>query len=333
MRPSRLFDSRSDLAELPESTDLVFRYAFWLFVGSIGFSIIGMLLMQFVPLAMVVFGPYMPQLIKTPTWTYMTMLPLMALLLYTPMLGAKRMAFFALWGCVIGGASELMGTTGWLTVGGVELPFGAYDYHESFLGTSKIAGHVPYFIPPSWFAMAIVSYDLARRATGSALGRVLMGTVFMVLWDVSLDPAMNAAWPFWTYGVDGFFYGMPLSNWIGWFVVSLVIIAGFEWIGGGLPQSSVWAPWVYFLNCFFPLSITALQEMTGTASLYGASAFGALATALPFIVIWLAELPDETDAADAVTEGDAPTGDVSTGDVAPAADAEPSRPTPSARRA
>lgn len=54
----------------------------------------------------------------------------------------------------------------------------------------------------------------------------------MVLWDVSLDPAMNQAFSFWTYAVDGFYFGMPLSNWCGWTFITAVIILGYEWIRG-----------------------------------------------------------------------------------------------------
>jgi putative membrane protein len=268
------------------TVELVFKYAFWLFVGAISFSIAGMLILKLVPSSIAYFGPYYDKLIKTPTWTYMSMLPILALMMYGPALGWRRMVLYAAWGCVIGGASELIGTTGWATVGGFEMPFGGYDYHPNLLG-AKIAGHVPYFIPPSWFAMAIVSFDLARRATGSAVGRVLLGTLFMVLWDVSLDPAMNNAYPFWTYDLGtgfwtgDFFYGMPLSNWAGWLVVSLVIVAGFEAFGG-LPVASAWAPWVYFLNCFFPLMISLVE------GLEGAFVWGALATAVPYVCLVLA---------------------------------------------
>jgi putative membrane protein len=105
----------------------------------------------------------------------------------------------------------------------------------------------------------------------------------MVLWDVSLDPAMNQAFPFWDYAVDGFFYGMPFSNWVGWFGVTLVIILGYEWMRGDREIRNDWAPWVYALNCLFPLCISLLRD------LYLAAAIGALATAIPFLLLWVAD--------------------------------------------
>ncbi len=265
-----------------DSIDLVFRFGFWLFVGSVVFSLSGMLLLKLFPSAYGVFGPVYDKLVKTPTWTFMTMLAILPVLMYGTSLGWKRMTFFIGWGCVIGGASELIGTTGYFTIDGVALPFGAYEYTQ-WLG-AKLFDHVPYFIPASWFAMALVSLDLARRVTASRWGGVLIGTVFMVLWDVSLDPAMTQGQvQFWSYEADGFYYGMPLSNWIGWFVVSLIILIGYEFIGGGLPEFNEWAPWLYVLNCAFPLGIMLLE------SLYMGFFFGALATAFPFAVIYFVQ--------------------------------------------
>ena len=250
--------------------DAFFRVALWVFIGTIVFSLAGSLFLKLFPESMVFFGPYYPTLVKAPTWMYMALLPVLAVLLYAPVLGWRRMAFFAVWGSVIGGASELIGTT-------TGFPFGAYEY-TSWLGP-KLFGHVPYFIPLSWFAMSIVSLDLAQRVVGSRLGRIALGALFMVIWDVSLDPAMSRAFPFWIYPEGGFFYGMPLSNWLGWFGVSLVILSGYEWIGGGLPASRRWAPALYLLNALFPLLLSPLY------GLYGAFVIGALALAIPFLLL------------------------------------------------
>ena len=267
--------------EVQAQIDTLFQFAFWLFVGSICFSVAGMLLLKLFPAAMSLFGPIYTKLVKTPTWTFMTMLAILPVLMYGTSLGWGRLVAFIVWGCTIGAAGELVGTMGVWTVNGTPLPFGEYQYTE-WLGP-KIAGHVPYFIPPSWFAMSIVSLDLARRVTSRRWPSLLLGTVFMVLWDVSLDPAMNQAFPFWDYAVDGFFYGMPFSNWVGWFGVTLVIILGYEWMRGDREIRNDWAPWVYALNCLFPLCISLLRD------LYLAAAIGALATAIPFLLLWVAD--------------------------------------------
>lgn len=272
--------STSDRSEpaLEEHYQFLFQFAFWLFVGAISFSVAGMLLLRLFPSTMSIFGPIYTKLVKTPTWTFMLMLGILPVLMYGPTLGWKRMSLLVGWGCLIGGGSELLGTTGALTVGGLPLPFGEYEYTQ-WLGP-KIAGHVPYFIPPSWFAMSMVSLDLARRVTTRRWGAVLLGTLFMVLWDVSLDPAMNRAFPFWNYGVEGFFFGMPLSNWGGWAAVTFVILVGYEIFRGDAPINHAWAPWVYALNCLFPLAICLLRDV------YWAGLIGGLAAAVPFLLLW-----------------------------------------------
>ena len=253
-------------------TQTLFQFALWIFLGTILFSLAGSLFLKLFPASMAFFGPYYPILVKAPTWIYMALLPVLPALMYGPVLGWGRLAFFALWGSAVGAASELIGTT-------TGFPFGAYAYTD-WLGP-KILGHIPYFIPLSWFAMSILSFDLARRVVRGRVGRVAVAALFMVCWDVALDPAMSRAFPFWYYPGGGFFYGMPLSNWLGWLGVSLVIMAGYEFIGGGLPASDRWAPVVYLLNGLFPLLLSLLY------GLYGAFVIGGVALAVPLLAIRL----------------------------------------------
>jgi len=278
--------SVSDTTTATATTSRLFTVTLWLFIGSIAFSFLGMLLLTLVPASLDLFAPYLSQLIQAPTWTYMALLALLPILMYGPSLGARRMTIIFVWGCLIGGGSELIGTTGWLSgLLGLSwsFPFGDYTY-TGWLGP-EFAGHVPYFIPASWFAMAIISLDLARRLPTGRSVRVLIATVFMVLWDVSLDPAMNGAGsaigtvPFWQYGVDGFYYGMPLTNWFGWFLVSYIILWGYELFAGGLDAVHTYAPLVYLLNCLFPLLILLVQ------GLYIPLLIGVAATAVPFILL------------------------------------------------
>lgn len=247
-----------------------FRICLWIFIGTMIFSVAGSVLLRVFPATLTFFGPFYPTLVKTPTWTYMALLPVLPVLMYVRSLGWSLMAFFVLWGSLIGGMSELVGTS-------TGFPFGAYSY--TFWLGPKILEHVPYFIPPSWFALSLLSLDLAGRLAAGRWARILVATVFMVLWDVSLDPAMSRAFPFWEYPDGGFFFGMPASNWAGWFGVTLVIVTGYELIGGGLRTTSRWAPLVYTLNCLFPLSISLVY------GLWPAFFIGAIATALPLLAL------------------------------------------------
>ncbi len=253
----------------------VFLIAFGLFVGSVVFSLAGAALLNFAP------GPGWAaidaidratglgyeDLVKLPTWVNMAMLPVLAFTLYLGELGWARSVGFLVVGCVVGATAELVGTqTG--------VPFGPYSYGD-FLG-AKIAGHVPWLIPPSWYAVSIVSLDLGRRLALGRWGRIASVALFMVLWDVALDPAMNHAFPFWKYDVGGVFFGMPLVNWAGWALTSVLIGAGYEFLLGGLnatPDDFVrtWAPRFYAVNTAFSIGVCFVYRapLAGLAGLAG----------------------------------------------------------------
>lgn len=251
----------------------LFRIVFWTFVGTIVFSTLGTLSLKVYPPILGIFaglGISYPDLVKGPTWLYNSLLPLLPLLAYARTHPKALLAFFALWGTFCGGMSELMGTS-------TGFPFGMYAYGD-WLGP-KFMEHVPYLIPPSWFAMSLLSLDLAGRVTDRRYERIVVGALFMTLWDVALDPAMSRAFPMWTYPDGGFFFGMPLSNWAGWFGVALVIATGYEVIGGGLRATSRWAPLLYALNGLFPLLVSLLHGLPTAA------AVGAIAIALPLLAV------------------------------------------------
>ncbi|NNF57869.1 MAG: carotenoid biosynthesis protein [Rhodothermaceae bacterium] len=256
----------------------VFQVAFAVFVGSILFSVAGTLLLNAAPRQAAVAlgwiathtGLSLNDLIKGSTWVYMALLPVLTFVLYLPALGWRRSVLFFLWGSVIGATAELVGTqTGF--------PFGAYAYGD-LLG-AKILGHVPWFIPPSWYAMALVCYDLARRFRLPTWGTLATGAVLMVLWDVALDPAMSTAFPFWTYEASGAYFGMPLVNWAGWLLTSAVIVWGFDRLLGGLDTEAKGAPLLYAANVLFPVFICLA---------YGvplAGLIGLVALAVPFVAL------------------------------------------------
>lgn len=258
----------------------LFRVVFWMFVGTIVFSTLGTIALKLYPPILAVFarmGIAYPSLVKGPTWLYNSLLPLLPLLAYARTHPRVQLAFFAVWGTACGALSELVGTT-------TGFPFGAYAYGD-WLGP-KLAEHVPYLIPPSWFAMSLLALDLATRVLPRhRVGRIVLGAFFMTLWDVALDPAMSRAFPMWTYPEGGVYYGMPLSNWAGWFGVALVIAWGYEVLGGGLRATTAWAPLLYFLNVLFPTLVCALHGLPL------AGAIGLAVAALPLGLVHRAGAP------------------------------------------
>ena len=103
------------------------------------------------------------------------------------------------------------------------LPFGAYAYNAT-LGPALLG--VPVVIPLAWTMMGYPALVVARRITSSArLGPFVAG-VALATWDLFLDPQMVAAghWS-WrpTPGPD--LAGIPVSNYLGWFVVATAMMA------------------------------------------------------------------------------------------------------------
>lgn len=127
---------------------------------------------------------------------------------------------------VAGGTGLLVEAVGVRT----DVPFGAYDYTGT-LGLEVLG--VPALVPLAWVMMAWPALAVARRlagelAGGSRVAVALVGAWALTAWDVFLDPQMvdQGHWV-WEHpepglpGVDG----IPLTNFAGWLLVSLVMVA------------------------------------------------------------------------------------------------------------
>jgi len=215
-------------------------------------------------------------------------------------LGTRRAALIFVFGFVISLASELAGT-------GTGYPFGPYSY-TGLLGY-KVGGLVPFNIPTSWFFMlycslAICGRLLAARDDGRTklVWAVVAGAV-LTAWDVSMDPAMvrTAHW-LWHLPpaaeqtalqrvfVSDIFYGMPLSNWLGWLLTGTVVAR----VMLAFVPPSLWARLVapanfplvlYAVNGVLPITICAKYGMWWAAGL------GFLAMALPLALAVRAGAP------------------------------------------
>ena len=117
---------------------------------------------------------------------------------------------------------ELLGTSrGWI--------YGAYHY-TGRLGP-KILDLVPILVPLAWFMMMYASYTLAnllgRRGHGRESGGRLAWLIFlsafaMTSWDLMNDP-INVNGGHWVWHEQGAYFGIPLSNYVGWMLTTLVI--------------------------------------------------------------------------------------------------------------
>ena len=196
-------------------------------------------------------------------------------------LGWRKAVGLLVIGSGISLASELLGTS-------TGLPFGDYSY-TGLLGY-RIAGLVPFPIPLSWFLMIYASLAICGRIlpisddSATRWRWALVAGGILTAWDVSMDPAMSAATSHWIWHQPGFFYGMPLINWFGWYVTGVVVARAMLAVASptafATRVSPAWLPVaLYAVNGVMPVAMTA------RASMWWAAILGALAMGIP---IWLA---------------------------------------------
>jgi len=130
-------------------------------------------------------------------------------------------------------------------------PFGLYHYVEATRGREIWVLGVPFFDSISYTFLAFASYTLALLVC-SPLQRQgwdlrlldnwdirrsprvwLMAALFMVMIDMAIDPlsVLGERWflgrIFW-YDPPGAFFGVPISNYLGWYLVAAISVAIFQ---------------------------------------------------------------------------------------------------------
>jgi uncharacterized membrane protein len=104
--------------------------------------------------------------------------------------------------------------------------YGPYHYTDK-LGP-KFLGLVPLLIPIAWFMMTYPSYVIANRLAPSLkstqVWRLLvaaMGALIMTAWDLVIDPMMVAG-DHWVWEEPGAYFGIPIQNFLGWWLTTFV---------------------------------------------------------------------------------------------------------------
>ena len=107
----------------------------------------------------------------------------------------------------------------------------------------------------------------------------------LTAWDVSMDPAMSFATAHWIWHTRGFFYGMPLLNWFGWWLTGSIVAFAMVSIARPSRIAATIAPsplplWLYAVNGVFPIAICARH------GLWWAAGLGAIAMLVPLALAW-----------------------------------------------
>ncbi len=102
------------------------------------------------------------------------------------------------------------------------LPFGAYSYTTVL--QPQLFG-VPIVMTFAW--MVLVA-GIKQTLQGFGLARwleTLLGALWMTAIDLVIDPLAANLFGYWHWRMAGNYYGIPVSNFVGWFLSSLLVFA------------------------------------------------------------------------------------------------------------
>jgi uncharacterized membrane protein len=112
-------------------------------------------------------------------------------------------------------------------------PFGHYHYTDA-LGPKLFL--VPLLIGPAYFATGYLAWALSTvligdvRRGSSALTTFavpFIASFLMVMWDLCFDPTASTVGHVWIWERGGGYFGVPLTNYLGWFLTVYVFLQLF----------------------------------------------------------------------------------------------------------
>lgn len=112
-------------------------------------------------------------------------------------------------------------------------PFGHY-YYTGMLGPKLFL--VPLLIGPAYLGTGYLAWTLATILIGdvrrdssafTVIATPVIGAFAMVVWDLCFDPTLSTILHFWIWQQGGGYFGVPLTNYLGWFLTVYLFYQGF----------------------------------------------------------------------------------------------------------
>ncbi|BCS55849.1 carotenoid biosynthesis protein [Geobacter sp. SVR] len=168
------------------------------------------------------------------------------LLICVPHVGWRRTLTFTAAGYLIAFASE------WLSIN-TGFPYGWYYYIETTRHQELWIAGVPFFDSLSYVFLTYCSYatalfilsplktrrwdlvTLETRAIRRSLSALILGACLQTFLDIVIDPValQGRRWflgQIYGYRENGLHFGVPLSNYCGWLLTSLLLVGAFQLI-------------------------------------------------------------------------------------------------------
>lgn len=112
-------------------------------------------------------------------------------------------------------------------------------YHYTYTLGPRFLGLVPLLIPVAWFMMMYPAYVIAESILASRpeikiwvrrLEMAAVGGIILTAWDLAMDPMMVAS-GHWIWEVEGAYFGIPVQNFLGWWLTAFITFLFFQWLG------------------------------------------------------------------------------------------------------
>jgi putative membrane protein len=122
-------------------------------------------------------------------------------------------------------------------------PFGTYHYTNLLF--PFLPGAFPLAIAFAWILIVFGSYNLVKRSRsagrGMGGGSALLGALLATLLDLAIEPVAAHVVLYWEWLAPGpaNYYGVPLANFVAWFVVALVLLVVVDSVLGNGRQIAV----------------------------------------------------------------------------------------------
>lgn len=207
------------------------------------------------------------------------------LLICVPHVGWRRTLAFTVCGYLLAFSSE------WLSIN-FGFPYGWYYYIDKTSNRELWVAGVPFFDSLSYVFLAYCSYSTAlfvlsplkawrwnlvtleTRRIRRSLAALFLGALLQTMLDVVIDPValQGGRWflgQIYGYREQGIHFGVPLSNYAGWLLTSIIMIAAFQIIAAGrrddtasgsakIPFHALLGPILYVSVVLFNIAITVL---------------------------------------------------------------------------